>query len=657
MMKCQHSTGSALPNKSTEENAINFLHRLILLCFFTAYVLALVFATWDRLEMMVPVQLSMTLVLLLLLVNVWKDKLISFNWFDGLLCVGATYYLIRAMMSPVVYYGNVDSGLVITALATWLVVRNVFSSFAKNYWIWLSVLVVTAHLVACYYQYSVDSSWGLLRVRSSQAKISVSGLYGHYNYLANYLAMVACGILGLISHGKLSKGMRSGAVLIMIATVGCLIWTKSRGGFVALGSGSVVYLLAVGLLASVKNNKGRLKVIVGITVSLCLLTVILSIAAANIAVRRGFIENDGFLHDNGRLNNVIMAVDQIVDGSPIGSGARSYEWMSTHYWLESIWGRAPLPNYVHNEFLQAGTDYGPVGAIILLISLAVATLWSLRSLLTAQAEDVAFNLSGVAACAAFLTQCFVSFPAHVLANLLTFVVFLHMALYRKSVPKDSSKSGLLRLSFFTILLLTVSVTLTYSGIMGVPAFLDRFDTVAYKRADEIDKRSLLQDRLNSVDLLVEWRADFINLKRKGQIHWSLAMLAESEDKQIEELSHAADAYQKASEKYPWEPSLQMNTGLALDRLYKFDEAEEYFLMALKYGERADFWINGRWNLANHYYVHGRYLWMKRQPEKALEKFYQAREVIAEFKRADYRELNKQIRENITFLENTGIRAY
>ncbi|MBK1832294.1 O-antigen ligase family protein [Verrucomicrobiaceae bacterium R5-34] len=627
---------------------------LVLLPFFTAYALALVFATWDRLEMMVPAQLMMGLALIVLVALVWKRRSIVFGYFDAWLCLGALYFIMRALFSPVAYYGNVDAGIIAMGISCWLLARNVWATNTKYPWVLLAIVMVAAHMAAAYYQYSGNMQWGLLRHRSSQASISISGLYGHYNYLANYLAMIACGMLGFVFHGKHGKVFRVCVVLLIAAAVAGLIWTKSRGGLVALGAGCFSYMLAVVFLTTVKKNKGRWKVVAAVLLGACILVGALVAAASNFAVRRGYADGAGFLHDNGRKNNSIMAVDQIVNGPLVGSGARSYEWMSHQYWLDDIWGKAPIPNYVHNEYLQSMTDYGPIGGLFVFVTLLAAIALSWRTLLTERdlSDTVAYNLAGMAACAAFLVQCFFSFPAHVLANTLTFVLVLSFAIYRSStVARHRSLAGL---AGFSLLALGLVGFLVYAAVMGAPTFLDRFEQVAYQRSTPEIKRQMLDTRLAKVTKLTEWRADFKNLRRKGELHWAKAMVAEDEELQRAQLAQAADAYQSASEKYPWEPSLHVNAGLALDRLYRFDEAEQHFLAAFKYGERADYWIKSKWNLANHYYLRGRYLWLKRKPEKGLGYLLLADDLLDDEKKVSFRGLKNQIRENIEFLENAGI---
>ena len=634
---------------------VRYIRVLCLLGMVCSYLGALLFATWDRLEMMVPAQAMMVLSLVLLIYYIWREKSVRLDKFDLLVILASCYYYFRAVDSPVSMYGDADAGLITMSLALWLVMRNTMALPKKPYWLVLLALIVISHLIACYYQQNVDKNWGFLRVRSKQAAVAVSGLYGYYNYFANFMAMAGCLMLGFIFSKSTGLIWRYLAVLIFLCASYSVVVTHSRGGLIALGVGSIVFLICMLIVHRIRQQKWNWKLLLSLISGGGVLIAVLGILAANLAEKRGYVEDRGFFHDNGRVNNNIMAIEQIIDGGIMGGGARSYEWKSAEYWLDDIWSRAAIPNYVHNEYLQVMTDYGWIGGFLLISIILAVFYMACKSVILDKDEGVIFPYRIGALCAAsgFFVQCLFSFPAHILANLLTMVIIVYFAFRGKKEKRDTS--GIIYLMPVSVVVLALIMTLSLSTAKSYPAFIDRFDLVEYERLSSDERINRIDDRLENVNSLVEWNPTFLNLKTKGELHWQKASFAEDENEVQKEMFLAANAYSEAAKRYPWELSLQINAGKALDRCYEFEKATPYFLFAFEHGERMEYWIGARWELANHYYIFGKYLWGKREPEKALSFFLQAEKLMEGQRGQGNIKLFKMVQQHIKFLRNTGIK--
>jgi len=103
---------------------VRYIRILCLFAMVCSYLGALLFATWDRLEMMVPAQAMMVLSLVLLIYYIWREKSVRLDKFDLLVILASCYYYFRAVDSPVSMYGDADAGLITMSLALWLVMRN-----------------------------------------------------------------------------------------------------------------------------------------------------------------------------------------------------------------------------------------------------------------------------------------------------------------------------------------------------------------------------------------------------------------------------------------------------------------------------------------------------------------------------------------------------
>jgi len=573
-------------------------------------LLAGLFATWDRPEQMVPAILVLGLTCALQAGKLVIGKAPALTKLDLAICLLALALLVRALVSPVKYYAYADAMLILSSLGIWLLVRT--SDWAHRRGLWFTIMgaFIVMNAGAAGYQMFYDMEWGFLRIRSDQVASTISGFYGHYNYFANCLAVTG----GALSAFIVCRGQ---SILVRILAVGLVagsFWlifeSGSRGGLIALSAASLLVIAITYILKIIGGHKRATMwgVLVCIIISVSSLAVT-CVIYIKVAESRGY--SGELFKGNKRVENVIMAVDQITDGSPLGAGAHSFEWKVREYWLEGMWGGTPNPNYVHNEYLQVMTDYGWLlgGLFLLLILVVFARSWGAAAENNCDDQAQVLNVAGFGGAIAFLIQCMVSFPAHILANLLLFVCVLVMALYRKRDQTSSTQTVCVRLS--AVPFLVVAGAATWFGLL-------------------------------------------YNLKKLGDLYWVMSFRVLDAEHNREMMKKAADAYRSASDHYPQRMSYRLDLARSMARLHEFEMAEEIFEAVHSKSAREEHWIKSTYELANHYYIYGRYLWLQRQPQKALEKLIQSRALLVSSHDPNSKILLKRVRENIEFLENTGI---
>ncbi|RYG93748.1 MAG: hypothetical protein EON58_17710, partial [Alphaproteobacteria bacterium] len=137
--------------------------------------------------------------------------------------------------------------------------------------------------------------------------------------------------------------------------------------------------------------------------------------------------------NNYRLYLLGIAFSCIAQHPLAGGGSRSFSWESFRFYDVDLHGSAITrkPELVHNEFLQAGTDYGLIGVGLLMVLLGTLILIALIRLMfserfSASSTGNFWLLGGVAALAGMLVQSCFSFVFHLFPGILLLGICLGM---------------------------------------------------------------------------------------------------------------------------------------------------------------------------------------------------------------------------------------
>lgn len=408
---------------------------------------------------------------------------------ETIFLLGFAYLVWRCWVSPVRYLAELDLFLLAIAFNTILVCR-----FAPNWQCFVKVLTVILGCFAivqfpiCYHQAFVDPSyapWAMLDLsRPLDTSDTAIGFFFHQNAAGGFNAMLAAYLGGWLLYGRVSLVLRFALTLCWSAAVANTLMTFSRSAFLALVVGHVILLamlLFFGLGAKVKLWKRIALGLVALGLG-CGTFVVTNNWAAKLAVKRfGDDANvDRLATLQGRDGSWDMAMGMFMDSPIIGHGSRMFEVMEYAYWPSDYWIRAADMVYAHNDYLQALSDYGMVGGLVVILVLLlcagmVVTL-AVRNLPGRGDADGGYQGRAIAAACAGLIGAtaadnIFSFSWHFPP--IVFLTALAIGLLMRSLGTrkvDGSESGLFeksgRMVLAVIWLAIGGVVVGYSALVG-----------------------------------------------------------------------------------------------------------------------------------------------------------------------------------------------
>jgi putative inorganic carbon (hco3(-)) transporter len=194
----------------------------------------------------------------------------------------------------------------------------------------------------------------------------VGGTFGHPNYFAYYLDLLAPLMLALSFSGALSRRGRTLYTLALGAALVCLFLTRSRGGWLATG----IALLLCGAVIARRNLRCR---VFGVRTFAFALAGLAGLAAVSGPMAKRLTERDAGAW-SARLAQYRVAGRMIQDHPLLGVGLNKYVPAAQSYddTASRISTRFKMP--VHNVYLLAWAETGAVG----LLALAFLVVSALR---------------------------------------------------------------------------------------------------------------------------------------------------------------------------------------------------------------------------------------------------------------------------------------
>lgn len=206
------------------------------------------------------------------------------------------------------------------------------------------------------------------------------------NLLAEYLILIFPVAIALVfySRGFIKRLLFGASALIILIALGL---TYSRGGYVALGVGLVIFLFLV-------NRKALLALIpVGMAGILLL---------PNSIIQR--VMTIGNLQDTSiiyRINTIVKSIDIVKDFwySGIGVGYIPFQQITPLY-IKTM-----APYHTHNLYLQIAVEMGVVGIIVFLLLIFTLIKMSIKVVFNSESRFVrVFTAAYVASLASILTH-------------------------------------------------------------------------------------------------------------------------------------------------------------------------------------------------------------------------------------------------------------
>lgn len=356
----------------------------------------------------------------------------------GTLLVG--YISLRGFLGSPIYKARMDTALALTALVTFGLMASMFSRPGyRMAWFWTMAAMVFANFIVV-----------LIHIRGDYAffpMTKVAGLFlgGEGGYARNYLDRAGgffndpnhlssfnlCFIFvaaGLAVFGRVSWLGRIGLAFLAVMAAVSLVATGSRGGFIAVGVGGIIF---VGLVLWLSRTVYRFifwRIVGVLTLGIVTLSGIAFVMARRFIEARfnweGAQEGMNLAVFDDRKFYWWAALDQFRSSMLVGTGARTYD----SYWREFAPLSAPVhlgdARFAHNEFLQMLGDYGIVGLglLLFLIVLCVAhsaffLRWFSKHRFPRFNEstnnNVGFTVGAIASVAALAVASLTEFPMHI----------------------------------------------------------------------------------------------------------------------------------------------------------------------------------------------------------------------------------------------------
>lgn len=529
----------------------------------------------------------------------------------------AGWFAWRAWISPVAELGQADLMLLAGAVGSFITMRAIAgNALAERILVWSIALLLLANVAAIGKQVVEPTYSPLFRSRSVEFP---SGFYAHYNEAANFLLAASLLVGAAAAFGTHRLPTRVIWGLIAIAGLVAVFFTRSRGGVFAAAVGAGVFLCVVLMI----GYRRKAKWFGPALVALPLLGIGLGAYTymgwhGSQELRLAGSGVSGMMDNNGRLYLLGIALSCIGLHPLSGGGSRSFSWESFRFSDSKLQGDiiTHVPEQVHNEMMQAATDYGLAGAGLLTgLLMALVVMVVIRILFAEKTEQPgsadAWRLGGLAALTGmFLQSCF-SFVFHLMPGAILLGICLGQ-ISRPPAPRGRSaqETGtkiLLSAAAIACLLLLAPVGLKMTRVTSAlwTSYFSRIPLVsAEAKADALTEAIGL------------WPTAAFYQER-ASVHQQAAS-SEQESEAVPAAERAIKDYQAAEALHAHDPSLAINRANLLSQLRRDEEAEAAYDRAIHLQGGMEPAFRGHFSLANHLMRKGVRLFSASEPEPTLE---------------------------------------
>lgn len=492
-----------------------------------------------------------------------------------------------------------------------------------------------------------------------------SGLFGHYNHLADFSLVSAAFLTARFCFGRdaaFERGMQAAGVL---AHAGCVLMSGSRGGVLSLCT-AVVVLVVLSALIAWRDKSRRLTLLVTLS-----LVMPLVVAAVAVPVIQHFQEKRGienatlqkFGDNSTRLISLGLALDTAGKHFWTGGGSRSFGWEKYAAWDPAVHGKqAQNDDFVHNEILQVATDYGWTGALLVAAAVIAVALTGLSGLMVRApgTGDDSLTVGGLAALAGTLVHSNFSFVTHTLPGAIYLGLALGLALSRASADfspplRKGGNLGALAVALpLVALLLAAGILASRAYLVAWPVWYGRENLAAGSPGIALDRLAELTERWPGAES--SGRAGHL-ARSVSEREWLLP------HERMDWLGRAAELYAEAARLNPYDPEWPVNRANVLSYLGSDVEAEEEFERAIRLQGGTEGEFRARYYLAAHLYRRWYQAWTReRRAGEALAGFRRAQDLLEEadaltepwVRGIEAKELEAGLEKTISFLEGAGV---
>lgn len=564
-----------------------------------ALILAVVIGPQTRSWSWGPAMLALGVSVSAALPVFWKKGRLSTDF--GLIAFGAlvaAWFAWRTWMSPVAELGQADLLLLAGVGGTVVSIRAIEGKeLAERILIWGIALLLLANLLVIGKQL-MDPRFSPV-FRDGDVKWP-TGFYAHYNEAANYLIASSFLVGAAALTKRCGLGTRLLWGLISFAGIAAVYFTHSRGGILGAAVGSAI--LAGGALVIAKRNGSRWFSLglIGIPlIGFLLGGFLLTGWQTSQELRHAHSGIEGVLDNTCRLYFLGIAMSCLGLHPMAGGGSRSFSWESFRFTDNTLQGDTitHIPEQVHNELVQTATDYGAIGAGLLICLLATLIVLALIRILFAETSDDSraaegWRIGGLAAFAGMFIQSCFSFVFHLFPG----VLLLGICLGQMSRP--TCNGGANPRALGSKILLSVTALACALLLLPIGWKATRVTQALWATYFSPVAASTEESRIDAFSEAIRRWPQSPFYQERAAIYQTMAASATGADS-ITYAEQAIHDYEAAERLHPYEPGLVVNRANTLSQLHRDSEAEEAYDRAIRLQGGMEPAFRAHFSLANH----------------------------------------------------------
>ena len=288
-------------------------------------------------------------------------------------------------------------------------------------------LLIVANLGVALWQWKGDSTFQVFEGLAPE-DTQASGLLTHHNPFAAMMAGFAGYAMASVLLVRSVK-WRVMAGLGVLACVGCVALSQSRGGSLSLGMTLAAVTIFAFLIRHFQKNSDAGRIAFMGIVGLVLMLLAFGGYMTFLQEARG----KDFFGEGVRSGLYQLAVNLFLEQPIDGHGPRAFSYLSAQRWSFSDHGwTSAMLEFAHNEYLQLLVDYGAVGMMCVVVVLGCVLIAGFVRVFSG--EDTRFEEEDVLLAGAFAglagmsVQIFFSFLLHVPSTLMLCVFHLGVLL-------------------------------------------------------------------------------------------------------------------------------------------------------------------------------------------------------------------------------------
>ncbi|MDP4623698.1 MAG: O-antigen ligase family protein [Akkermansiaceae bacterium] len=429
-----------------------------------------------------------------------------------------------------------------------------------------------------------------------------SGFYAHYSYGGSYLIAVSSILLGLALYGKERIAIRLLLGLVALLALVGVYYTRSRGAIFGAMGGLGILLIFTLLLGKRDKKKWFTPAILAAPFLAAAFGYALYVGWSNTQEVRGNQDVTDMLDNAIRFYLASIALSCFQLHPLIGGGARSYSWESYRFWDYAAMGQGKFkPEHVHNELLQTATDYGIIGAgllVVFLVCVTILVIYRASSRKTSDAPKFAdgWRIGGIAGLAALFIQSNFEGIFRVAPGAIILAICLSAACFPVTSASATSRShfawfrsGLVSSVgiISAILLLAFGLKGTRVSLILWPSFFGKTPVGNETKLDALNKA------IPVWPLMTLYR-------ERAEVAQKLAAEEKHTDTAADFMKLSLADFKKIQQLHPYDPAAFVNSANLLSSLGRYQEAESHFAKAIKLQGEMEACFQSHFHAALHY---------------------------------------------------------